>query len=133
MRKKKKNNIKFIITIILVPLIMFFGTIYVYETFINKGIPSVEKLKKMGEQRLTLRELAEEFDVSISTIRTHLKKHNVISPEREECAIMKKYYSASNEKEKTQAFTEIDKILIPIAKEKYNIQKFCQIRIIEVA
>ena len=50
MKKKKKSNLKFILTMIFVPLIMFFGTLYVYETFINNGIPSVEKLKKEKEK-----------------------------------------------------------------------------------
>ena len=49
MKKKKKSNLKFILTMKIVPLIMFFGTLYVYETFINNGIPSVEKLKKEKE------------------------------------------------------------------------------------
>lgn len=46
MKKKKKSNLKFILLIIFVPLITFFGTIFVYETFFDNTIPSVEKLKK---------------------------------------------------------------------------------------
>lgn len=46
MKKKKKSNLKFILLMIFVPLITFFGTIFVYETFFDHTIPSVEKLKK---------------------------------------------------------------------------------------
>ena len=46
MKKKKKSNLKFILLMIFVPLITFFGTIFVYETFFDHTIPSVEELKK---------------------------------------------------------------------------------------
>ena len=46
MKKRKKNNLKTILLMIFVPLIMFFGTIYVYDVFFDNGISSVEKLKK---------------------------------------------------------------------------------------
>ena len=46
MRRKKKSNLKFILLMIFVPLITFFGTIFIYETFLDKTIPSVEKLKE---------------------------------------------------------------------------------------
>lgn len=45
MKKKKKSNLKFILLIIFVPLITFFGTIFIYEKFFDHTIPSVEKLK----------------------------------------------------------------------------------------
>ena len=50
MKKRKKNNLKTILLMIFVPLIMFFGTIYIYDTFIDKSISSVEKLKKEKEK-----------------------------------------------------------------------------------
>ena len=50
MKKKKKNNLSWIVLIILVPLLTFFGTIYIYDTFIDPSIPSVEKLKKEKEK-----------------------------------------------------------------------------------
>ena len=50
MKKRKKNNLKTILLMIFVPLIMFFGTLYIYDTFIDKSISSVEKLKKEKEK-----------------------------------------------------------------------------------
>lgn len=46
MNRKKNKSIKWILLMIFVPLIMFFGTIYVYDVFFDNGISSVEKLKK---------------------------------------------------------------------------------------
>ena len=46
MKKKKKSNLKFILLMIFVPLITFFGTIFIYEQFFNNTIPSVEELKE---------------------------------------------------------------------------------------
>lgn len=50
MQKKKKSNLKFILLMIFVPLITFFGTIYIYDTFFDNTIPSVEKLKEEKEK-----------------------------------------------------------------------------------
>lgn len=50
MKKKKKSNLKFILLMIFIPLITFFGTIFIYDTFIDNTIPSVEKLKKEKEK-----------------------------------------------------------------------------------
>ncbi len=50
MKKKKKSKLKFILLMIFVPLIMFFGTIYIYDTFLSGKIPSVEKLKEEKEK-----------------------------------------------------------------------------------
>ena len=50
MKKRKKNNLKTILLMIFVPLIMFFGTLYIYDTFIDNSISSVEKLKKEKEK-----------------------------------------------------------------------------------
>lgn len=46
MKKKKKSNLKFILLMIFVPLITFFGTIFIYEKFFDNTIPSVEELKE---------------------------------------------------------------------------------------
>ena len=46
MKRKKKSNLKFILLMIFVQLITFFGTIFVYEKFIDKTIPTVEELKE---------------------------------------------------------------------------------------
>ena len=45
-KKRKKSNLKFILLMIFVPLITFFGTIFVYDKFFNNTIPSVEDLKE---------------------------------------------------------------------------------------
>ena len=50
MKKNKKNNLKWTLLIIFVPLLMFFGTMFIYDTFINNKIASVEKLKKEKEK-----------------------------------------------------------------------------------
>ena len=50
MKKRKNNTLKTILLMIFVPLIMFFGTLYIYDTFIDNSISSVEKLKKEKEK-----------------------------------------------------------------------------------
>ena len=50
MKKKKKSNLIWVLLMIFVPIIVFFGTIYVYDLFIYKDIPSVEKLKEEKEK-----------------------------------------------------------------------------------
>lgn len=44
--KRKKGNLRFILLLIFVPLITFFGTIFIYDKFIDNKIPSVEELKE---------------------------------------------------------------------------------------
>lgn len=43
-KRKKKNNIVTLITLILVPVIIYFGTIYIYDTFYGNQLPTVKKL-----------------------------------------------------------------------------------------
>lgn len=78
---------------------------------------SQERLQGLVDKNLTLQEMADELNISMSMVRIYLGKYK-IKRFPEEIQALKKYFSTTDEKEKAKAYEIIDKKLQKIAKKE---------------
>ncbi len=78
-------------------------------------------LQELVNKNLTLQEISDTLNVSMSTIRFYLKKYN-ITRFSEEITALKKYFKTKDPKEKAEAFKIIDKSLKKIAQKEAQTQ-----------
>ncbi len=77
-------------------------------------------LQALIDNKKSMAEIATELNVSPGKVRYYLDKYEIRNSDLEELEILRKYISATTQKDKTEAYAVIDKYLEQIAKEKYQ-------------
>ena len=78
-------------------------------------------LEKLINSKKSVTEIATYLNVSPGKVRYFLEKYGIRNTNLEELKILRKYFSATTQKDKNEAFAIIDKYLEQIAKEKYQL------------